>query len=70
MRPQIVPPVWRPVRDEEAGDVPKAFVVPREGEVIDPHEAAAAAGRAASRRPLCACLLQRVLAGRASEVRA
>ncbi len=54
MRPQIVPPVWRPVRDEEAGDVPKAFVVPREGEVIDPHEAAAAADRAASRRPRAA----------------
>jgi hypothetical protein len=47
-----------------------AFVVPREGEVIDPHEAAAAAGRAASRRPPRACLLPRALAGRDSEARA
>jgi hypothetical protein len=70
MRPQIVRPVWRPVRDEEAGDVPKAFVVPREGDVIDPHEATAAAGRVAFRRPLRACLVQRALAGRASQVRA
>jgi hypothetical protein len=62
--------VWRPVRDEEAGDVPKAFVVPRVGEVIDPHEAADAAGRAASRGLLHARRLQRALAGQASEVRA
>ena len=46
--PQIADACVVPIRDEEAGEVPKAFVVPRAGEALDPTEVMAfVAGRVA-----------------------
>ena len=81
--PQIADACVVPVRDEEAGEVPKAFVVPREGQLLDPHEVMAfVAGRVAPHMQLRACelidlipkspsgkLLRRVLVEREREAR-
>ena len=81
--PQIADACVVPVRDEEAGEVPKAFVVPREGQALDPHEVMAfVAGRVAPHMQLRACelidvipkspsgkLLRRVLVEREREAR-
>jgi hypothetical protein len=70
MRPQIFRACAATVRDEEAGEVPMAFVVPRERELIDRQEGTVSAPRhvlhsAAPR----ACLPFGVLAGRERAVR-
>ena len=56
--PQIADACVVPVRDEEAGEVPKAFVVPREGQALDPREVMAfVAGRVAPHMQVRACEL-------------
>ncbi|MDP9257663.1 MAG: AMP-binding protein [Actinomycetota bacterium] len=56
--PQIADACVVPVRDEEAGEVPKAFVVPREGQALDPLEVMAfVAGRVAPHMRVRACEL-------------
>jgi acyl-CoA synthetase (AMP-forming)/AMP-acid ligase II len=81
--PQIADACVVPVRDEEAGEVPKAFVVPREGQLVDPLEVMAfVAGRVAPHMQVRACelidsipkspsgkLLRRVLVEREREAR-
>jgi acyl-CoA synthetase (AMP-forming)/AMP-acid ligase II len=81
--PQISDACVVPVRDEEAGEVPKAFVVPREGEELDPLEVMAfVAARVAPHMQVRACelidaipkspsgkLLRRVLVEREREAR-
>jgi acyl-CoA synthetase (AMP-forming)/AMP-acid ligase II len=58
MHPQIADACVVPVRDEEAGEVPKAFVVPREGQALDPREVMAfVAGRVAPHMQVRACEL-------------
>jgi acyl-CoA synthetase (AMP-forming)/AMP-acid ligase II len=54
--PQIADACVVPVRDEEAGEVPKAFVVPRAGEALDPTEVMAfVAARVAPHLQVRAC---------------
>ena len=81
--PQIADACVVPVRDEEAGEVPKAFVVPREGSALDPQEVMAfVAERVAPHMQVRACelidaipkspsgkLLRRVLVEREREAR-
>jgi acyl-CoA synthetase (AMP-forming)/AMP-acid ligase II len=81
--PQIADACVVPVRDEEAGEVPKAFVVPREGQALDPLDVMAfVAGRVAPHMQVRACelidvipkspsgkLLRRVLVEREREAR-
>jgi acyl-CoA synthetase (AMP-forming)/AMP-acid ligase II len=81
--PQIADACVVPVRDEEAGEVPKAFVVPREGSALDPQEVMAfVAVRVAPHMQVRACelidaipkspsgkLLRRVLVEREREAR-
>jgi acyl-CoA synthetase (AMP-forming)/AMP-acid ligase II len=56
--PQIADACVVPVRDEEAGEVPKAFVVPREGQSLDACEVMAfVAGRVAPHMQVRACEL-------------
>jgi acyl-CoA synthetase (AMP-forming)/AMP-acid ligase II len=56
--PQIADACVVPVRDEEAGEVPKAFVVPREGSALDPQEVMAfVAERVAPHMQVRACEL-------------
>jgi acyl-CoA synthetase (AMP-forming)/AMP-acid ligase II len=60
--PQIADACVVPVRDEEAGEVPKAFVVPREGQAPDPHEVMAfVASRVAPHMQIRACELVDVI---------
>jgi acyl-CoA synthetase (AMP-forming)/AMP-acid ligase II len=82
--PQIADACVVPVRDEEAGEVPKAFVVAREGEHVDPRDVMAyVAERVAPHMQVRACelidaipkspsgkLLRRVLVEREREARA
>jgi hypothetical protein len=70
MRAQVFRACAATVRDEEAGEVPMAFVVPREREVIDRLEATVVALGCAMRRmaPRVRLLLG-ALAGREREVR-
>jgi acyl-CoA synthetase (AMP-forming)/AMP-acid ligase II len=82
--PQVADACVVPVRDEEAGEVPKAFVVPREGQTLDPQEVMAfVASRVAPHMQVRACesidaipkspsgkLLRRVLVEREREARA
>ena len=64
MRAQIFRGCAVTVRDEEAGEVPMAFVVPREREVIDRQEGTVVApGCAVQRTAPRACLLEGALAG-------
>jgi acyl-CoA synthetase (AMP-forming)/AMP-acid ligase II len=81
--PEVADACVVPVRDEEAGEVPKAFVVPREGCALDPQEVMAfVAGRVAPHMQVRACelidaipkspsgkLLRRVLVEREREAR-
>ncbi|HET6172686.1 MAG TPA: AMP-binding protein [Gaiellales bacterium] len=56
--PQIADACVVPVRDEEAGEVPKAFVVPKEGQAPDPGEIMTfVAGRVAPHMQVRACEL-------------
>ena len=56
--PQIADACVVPIRNEEAGEVPKAFVVPRAGEALDPTEVMAfVAGRVAPHMQVRACEL-------------